>query len=254
MDKILFLDLDDTLFQRLAKCPSGAALSETAYLADGRAHSFMTGKQRILWRWFDEHTRVIPVTARSGDAFRRVKLPFRDWVVLDFGGVLLAPGGKPDEAWLERGRALAAGYQAALQELLETSTVFAQTHRLAVRMRIGEDYGVPFYWMAKHRENEAESLDRLQQEFVASWLERRKGTFYLHRNGNNLAVLPSSLGKEHAVRHLIERLRLGHDELLTVGMGDSLSDAAFMAECDYAMTPCGSQLFELGLAPLAALG
>lgn len=252
MEKVIFLDLDDTLFQSRAKCPPGTELSETAYLADGRAHSFMTGKQRVLWRWFDEHLRVIPVTARSGDAFRRVNLPFRDWAVIDFGGVVLQPGGEPDGEWLERSRALAAGYRAALQELQEAAVAFAESHGLAVRIRIGEDYGVPFYWMAKYRDHHAGHLDRLLQEFVVPWLAEQGGGFYLHRNGNNLAVLPASLGKAHAVRHLIQRLRLRHDELLTLGMGDSLSDAAFMAECDYALTPRCSQLFESGLAPFAA--
>ncbi len=30
---------------------------------------------------------------------------------------------------------------------------------------------------------------------------------------------------------------------MTFGIGDSLIDGAFMAECDYALTPRGSQLF-----------
>jgi hydroxymethylpyrimidine pyrophosphatase-like HAD family hydrolase len=252
VDKILFIDLDDTLFQSLAKCPPEAELSETAYLADGRPYSFMTGKQRALWRWFDEQLRVIPVTARSGDAFRRVKLPFRDWAVLDFGGVILQADGAPDAEWLELSRALAADYRETLQELRAAATAFADERGLAVRIRIGEDYGVPFYWMAKYREGRAEDLDILQREFVAPWLEERKGAFYPHRNGNNLAVLPACLGKEHAVRHLIRRLRVQGDDILTLGMGDSLSDAAFMAECDYALTPRGSQLFDFGLAPCAA--
>lgn len=252
MEKILFIDLDDTLFQSLAKCPPEAELSHVASLADGSPYSYMTGKQRALWRWFDEHLRVIPVTARSGDAFRRVRLPFRDWAVLNFGGVILQADGMPDEEWLARSRALSAEYRETLEELRESATVFAQRRGLAVRIRVGEDYGIPFYWMAKYRDGRSEDLDTLQREFVAPWLETRKGTYYPHRNGNNLAILPACLGKERAVRHLIRNLRVQAGDLLTFGMGDSLSDAAFMAECDYALTPRGSQLFAFGLAPLAA--
>lgn len=244
------MDLDDTLFQSLRKCPPEAMLRETAYLGDGSAYAFMTGKQRVLWHLFHEHLRVIPVTARSGEAFRRVNLPFQDWVILDFGGVVLDPQGTPDEVWLAQRRALADVYHASLQRLGIAAATFAAGHGLAVRTRIVEDYGVPFYWLAKYREGHAHDLDLLQQQCIVPWLSEQGGAFYLHRNGNNLAVLPVSLGKEHAVRYLIGRLRVHDDDLLTLGMGDSLSDAAFMAECDYVVTPRGSQLFELGIAPL----
>jgi hypothetical protein len=250
VEKILFIDLDDTLFQTLPKCPPGAELSAAAYLKDGTANSFMTGKQRALWQWFGEHLRVIPVTARSGDAFRRVSLPFKEGAIINFGGVILDHRGEPEAAWLEQRRKLAEESHPQLLDLLAQAQAFAATENLSLRMRIAEDYGIPFYWMAKYRERQAEHLDRLQEECVVPWLGRQAGAFYLHRNGNNLAVLPIALGKEHAVRHLIQRLRASHADILSLGMGDSRSDAAFLAECDYVLAPRRSQLFEIGLAPL----
>lgn len=57
-------------------------------------------------------------------------------------------------------------------------------------------------------------------------------------------MLPRTLGKERAVRHLIGHLRREHGNILTFGLGDSEIDGAFMAECDYLLTPRTSQLFE----------
>ena len=74
--------------------------------------------------------------------------------------------------------------------------------------------------------------------------------FYLHRNSNNLAVLPKTLNKARAVHHLRQQLQAEHGEIMTLGMGDSQSDARFMAACDYAIVPSGTQLAALTVAAL----
>jgi hypothetical protein len=240
----VFLDLDDTLFQSRAKCPAEDDLYAAAFLSDGSAHSFMTTKQRALWQLLETNMTVIPTTARDWAAYRRVDLPFRSWGILDYGGIIVDPSGVPDEAWFEWMRPAMRDTLDGLRQALETAEAFAEAHGLAVRVRIIEDFGLPFYLVAKYREGREADLDRLQREAVEPWVEAHAGAYRLHRNGNNLAVLPRALGKEHAVRHLIGRLRGEHGDILSFGMGDSLIDGAFMAECDYLLTPRGSQLFE----------
>jgi hypothetical protein len=44
------------------------------------------------------------------------------------------------------------------------------------------------------------------------------------------------------VAYVTARLRAEHGEIVTFGMGDSRSDARFMADCDYAIVPRGTQL------------
>jgi len=243
METVAFLDLDDTLFQSKSKCLTQEALRAVAFLGDGSAHSFMTPKQQTLWRLLYSSMRVIPTTARDWAAYRRVRLPFRDWVILDYGGIVLDPQGTPDPAWLEEMREAMRIAVEELRLLLDVALGFASVRNLSVRIRIIEDFGIPFYLVAKYRDGRVADLDGLQREIVEPWLARRGDGYRLHRNGNNLAALPATLGKEHAVRHLIRRLRTEHEEVLTFGMGDSLIDGAFMAECDYALTPHGSQLF-----------
>jgi hypothetical protein len=250
LHRLVFLDLDDTLFQSRRKCPSAGGLRPAAYLADGRAHSFMTARQRSLWQLLDDQATLIPTTARDHDALCRVDLPFRSWRILDYGGVILDPEGHPDGAWLARMAAHAHDSLDELNTLLDRILTFVAQERLALQARLIADFGIHFYLVAKYREGRSADLERLQGELIAPWVAERRPGYRLHRNDNNLAVLPAWLGKEWAVRYLITRLERDWGELLTIGVGDSLSDGSFMAECDYAILPRGSQLFATTLANL----
>jgi hydroxymethylpyrimidine pyrophosphatase-like HAD family hydrolase len=240
---LVFLDLDDTLFQSRRKCPSEGGLHPVAYLRDGRSHAFMTAKQQALWRLLDANATLIPTTARDLDALRRVDLPFRSWSIIAYGGIILTPEGRPHEPWLERMRKVSDDAIGELRLLLGAAEDLIARDALAARVRIVGDFDLPFYLVAKYEDGKEGDLDLLQRELIQPLTQARRDRFRLHRNGNNLAVLPRALGKEHAVRYLAERLRQDWGELITVGIGDSLVDGAFMAECDYAVTPRGSQLF-----------
>lgn len=244
MQAFVFLDLDDTLFQSRAKCPAEGDLFAAAFLRDGSAHSFMTAKQRALWRLLETNMTVIPTTARDWEAYRRVDLPFRSWSILDHGGIIIDASGRPDEDWLESMRAATRGAMSGLEQALEMACDFAADRGLSVRVRLIEDFGLTFYLVAKYRNGREPDLDLLQREVLEPWVEERAGAYRLHRNGNNLAVLPRTLGKERAVRHLIGHLSREYGDILTFGLGDSEIDGAFMAECDYLLTPRTSQLFQ----------
>jgi len=245
---LVFLDLDDTLFQSRRKCPADAEdLELAACLQGGIPHSFTTAKQRALWRLLDGNATVIPTTARDLDALRRVALPFRSWCILDYGGILLDPLGEPDPVWWQRMRGVTEASIGDLQSLAAAVERYIRTEGLSAQVRIVEDLGLPFYLVAKYQAERPQDLDRLQSELVQPWVEAHTPDYRLHRNGNNLAVLPGGLGKEYAVRHLIERLSCEGGEVLSIGIGDSLIDGTFMAECDYAVTPRGTQLFDATL-------
>jgi hypothetical protein len=241
--RVLFVDLDDTLFQSRRKCPEGSELLPTAFLADGSAHSFMTARQQRLWGWLGGRDAVIiPTTARNRESFSRVRLAFSSWRILDYGGVILDAEGQPDPDWMARMRTQVAPGIDALQALLERAQAWIDERNLAVRLRLIEDCGLPLYLVAKYRDERVAHLNLLQRELIEPWVAAQDGTQRLHRNDNNLAVLPQYLDKAFAVRHLIERLSADWGEILTIGIGDSLIDAPFMAECDYAITPRGTQL------------
>lgn len=242
MKSCLFVDLDDTLFQTRHKCRDDDDLEPAAYNRQGEALSFTTRPQRVLFDLLCRNMLVVPTTARDFDAFSRVTLPFNGPAILNFGGIVLTEDGRPDAAWLARMREQLAPLAEEMQALLVAANAFIDEHQLKAFCRQVRDFDTDFYLVAKYREGQTEALQQLEQQVVRPWLASRQGRFRLHINGNNLAVLPTVLDKAHAVQYLTERLRAEHGELITWGMGDSLSDAAFMALCDYSIVPRDTQL------------
>jgi hypothetical protein len=254
LKKFLFVDLDDTLFSTLGKCASQNDLQPAAYYADGSLCSFTTARQRAFLSLMDPATTLIPATARHLDAFSRVDLPFASYKILNFGGLILGPDNVPDPAWMAQMRAAMTLALPGLNDAAATINAYAEAQGLASRARVVEDGGLPFYVLIKDADKRAERLIPIETEALAPWLAGA-GTglgrdFYVHRNGNNLAVLPKSLDKAVAVQYVAQLLRAAHGEILTLGMGDSRSDARFMAACDYAIIPTGTQLSALTVGAL----
>ncbi len=250
MKKFLFVDLDDTLFQTPKKCLSEVELEPAAYLKDGAPCSFTTPRQRAFFDFARREMTLIPATARNADAFSRVDLPFASYAVLDYGGIVLLPGGALDAGWLALMR---ADMQVALPGLREAMRViddFQAGLGRPARARLIEDFGTPFYIVIKDHEARADRLAEIEQEVLLPWIASDGFDYFIHRNGNNLAVLPKTLNKARAVAYLQAQLAAEHGPIISFGMGDSRSDARFMAACDYAIVPNGSQLAALTLAAL----
>lgn len=250
MKKFLFVDLDDTLFQTLPKCEGQAHLQPAAYLKDGSVISYTTPRQRAFFELMHREMTLIPTTARNLDALRRVDLPFCSYAITNYGGVVLEPGGALDHTWLETMRPDMDKALPGLQEAMLLIDGYAARIGLPGRARLVEDCAIPFYIVLKDPEKNAERLAQVEHEVLTPWLAGGGRDFFIHRNGNNLAVLPKTLNKARAVAYLRQRLLAEHGEIMTFGMGDSQSDARFMAACDYAIVPNGTQLAKLTVAAL----
>ncbi|HAT33181.1 MAG TPA: hypothetical protein DCW29_20735 [Janthinobacterium sp.] len=250
MKKFLFVDLDDTLFQTPKKCAAETALEPAAYLKDGAPCSFTTPRQRAFLDFARREMTLIPATARNADAFGRVDLPFASYAVLDYGGVVLQPGGALDAGWLDLMRADMHAALPGLREAMRVIDDFQATLGRPARARLIEDYATPFYLVIKDHEANGERLAQIEEEALRPWLAGPGADYFIHRNGNNLALLPLALNKARAVSYLRAELEAEHGPILSFGMGDSHSDARFMAACDYAIVPSGTQLAALTLAAL----
>ena len=237
---IALVDLDDTLFQTLGKCPPDIArdrLTPLGFTRDGAPLSFATPRQMRFLAWLAETTLLVPVTARSLDALRRVRIPFAA-AVCAHGGVILDDLGHVDAAWAREIATEAAVHAAALASHADAIAAEAGRTGTAVTVRVLTEDGVPLYVLAKHADADAAALNRVVDAAVrglpSGWTD--------HRNGNNVALMPPYLGKRHAVARLLPGLRAAHPDAPVLGIGDSRTDAPFMALCDYAMMPTGSQL------------
>jgi len=238
----LFVDLDDTLFQTPIKVPNATDLEPVAYLKSGDPISYTTAKQRALFAMLNCDMTLIPTTARNHDALSRVELPFASYSIIDFGGVVLKPDGSVDEAWADIMRADMAQALSGLETAMHIIDTYAAGAGLKARARLVEDCGTPFYIVVKDPDKQADKLEQIEREALASWAKEAGKNFCIHRNANNLAILPNTLNKARAVAYVRQKLEAEHGEIITFGMGDSTSDARFMASCDYTIIPKGSQL------------
>lgn len=256
MQRYIFVDLDDTLFQTLRKCAfdetKGAddpALAVRAYLPDGSPNSFATYKQQWLWDWLVQGFKVVPVTARDFLAFQRVCLPFQEEVVLNHGAVILNKHRVVDQGWLNTLLPALSAYHNALSEIW--LAIESYSKRISgFNMRLVQDFDITWYGVVKHASGQEAPLRDLLNAVIKPFLAIMEGSLYWHLNGNNLAILPKIINKESAVQYLLAQYRQTHPQLLTFGAGDSYSDAAFMTLCDYAIVPKNTQLF----STLAAAG
>jgi hypothetical protein len=244
---IALVDLDDTLFQTLGKCPPDVpaeALAPIGYARDGAPLSYATPRQMSFLAWLSDSTLLVPVTARSRDALDRVRI---DWTraVCAHGGLILDGEGGPDPRWHARMAAEAQAHAGSLAAL--SRQVMDEAGEAPLRVRVLEEDGVALYVLAKHPDGDAEALaaviGRVAPDVPAGWT--------VHLNGNNAAFLPPFLGKQHAVAFLLPELRRQYPQAPVIGIGDSLTDAPFMALCDFAMMPSGSQLGAAALARAA---
>lgn len=242
MKTFLFVDLDDTLFQTPIKVPNANDLEPVAYLKSGDPISYTTAKQRALFAMFSRDMTLIPTTARNHDAMSRVNLPFSSYTIIDFGGVVLKPDGSVDDAWAEIIRSDMAQAVDGLNTIKLLIDEYAVAKGLKARARVVEDCATPFYTLVKDPDKQASNLEQIERDLVLPWLTGEGKSFNVHRNANNLAILPNTLNKARAVAYVRQQLEAEHGEILTFGMGDSTSDARFMASCDYTIIPKGTQL------------
>jgi hydroxymethylpyrimidine pyrophosphatase-like HAD family hydrolase len=235
MRRVVFVDLDDTLFQSQRKNPHATQLA--AVDRDGKPLSYRCDRQEAFFNWLAQDAVVVPVTGRSVDAFRRVSLPLGQRAICSFGGVILDEDGTPEPQWHDQIAQAAAQSAPLMLDLLATVKTTAQAEAVDVRYRIIEDAALPLYISVKHNGGLGPETTRLAEAVAPAVPD----DWTLHLNGNNMALLPPFLGKAAAVRFFLQRFA-DSGPIMTVGVGDSLTDVGFMGLCDYAIAPSRSQI------------
>lgn len=236
---LVFVDLDDTLFQTARKMAEGLPRHTAALDVHGQPNSYMNPVQHSFVAWLLACAEVVPVTARSVEAYSRVCLPFAHGAVCAHGGVLLDAGGKTDERWRTAMAEALDGVQKRLPALSASALAIGRDMGFSLRGWVVSEDGLQLYVVIKQNGADDAVLAVLLDEVRSRGLLEG---MHVHRNGNNLAFLPQGLDKARAVREWLRRDRDSQGERPVLGFGDSLSDLTFMSECHFWGTPSNSQL------------
>lgn len=236
---IYLTDLDDTLFRSLSKHPDPAGLSRVTTATNGH-HGHMNAAQRGLFSALRATGAVIPVTARSSEAFARVHLEFGTGrAVLANGAVIRDETGRLDPDWHARTARIASQFKPLLSKM---SALICSEFGPSARSWVVEEEGVPVYFCVKmNAQGEVAVRDGIvaARELLTAKLDL--SDMWGHVNGNNLSFTPVGISKRDACVHLIERLG-GRGGVPLIGLGDSLTDLPFMGLCDFMMIPTESQI------------
>jgi len=234
---IVFTDLDDTLFQSERKVPAESrdGLRPVAGPNDD-IKAVMTRKQQNLLRWLVQTTQLIPVTARSRREMDTLSIGLpADFRIASNGAVVINPDGTADMDWHEMIVSEMSDYQDALADLHASLEELESAHELSMAATlVGHDEMVVSLLFS------ALSGDGTHLEAVVPSFGHLEG-WMVHHNGNTLALTPPPVSKKRAVAHVLSRMPdIG--ERPVFGIGDSISDLGFMAECDFITAPRLSQI------------
>ena len=233
---LLFADLDDTLFQSRRKMDEALIHQQAAVAGNGdpRKSSFMTIQQAAMFDWLSTTTELIPVTARSGDAFDRVALTFPSWAILSNGALIREPDGTIHAGWADKMQQTLAPLMDTMTDILQQGRDAAIAADIDVRSWIVEEEGLATYVVFKLNVVTPDSLQKLHD------LPMPVDTWTRHFNSETLAMIPPGSGKTAATEYLHGQLN-PKGVRPTLGFGDSLSDLTFMKTTDILMIPTHSQ-------------
>jgi hypothetical protein len=235
---LVLVDLDDTLFQTARKMSSEPRHTATLDL-NGSPNGYMSNVQKGFVEWLLASADVVPVTARSVEAYQRVNLSFAHGAICAHGGVILQSDGLPDSDWHTRMTEILSSYQDRLHTLSKQILEIGSELGFSLRGWVVQEAGLANYVVTKHNEASDEVLMTVLAEVDSRGLLT---DLYVHGNGNNLAFIPVALSKRNAVQEWIRRDIALNGERPLFGFGDSVSDLSFMLECHWWGAPTKSQL------------
>lgn len=236
---LIFVDLDDTLFQTHRKSTPTPLHKLATTDKDGQPLSYMLPKQQIFVNWLLASAEVIPVTARSVEALSRVQIPFEYGAVCSHGGTIIGADHQVDQEWLALQTQAMTEINQLLDDLPTALLDYAKPFG-SIRTWTVEENGGKIYTVAKQNDPEPLFLSKIVAHLPAEVLEH----CYVHINSNNLAIIPKFVSKQKAVEFFINKYDPKRERAI-LGWGDSLSDAGFLACCDWFGMPKNSQLDKL---------
>lgn len=227
--RLVFTDLDDTLFATARHHTSVEGLPVVSHTAAGEPSGYQHQAHQDIWAWLQQFGDIVPVTARTHNALSRVVLPFSAHQIWN-SGLSVQINGEFDQLWHEKMSMLLRSANHALApvwSILKSAHPDCEEHLVVPK----EFDGLVAQWGLRAPTPE---MAREVKRAIASALAERALPFWVHNQSDKwLYVTPNGMGKHFAVRHLLDAL----NPQTSVGVGDNPSDIPFMRLCDYTLFP-----------------
>lgn len=236
---LVFTDLDDTIMSTARKQAALETCTPASVTKEGITSGWQNPKQAALWTWLQSFGEVVPVTARTRDSLARVSLPFSDHAIWCHGASVQISG-QEDAGWHAQSQALFADMHSVwpkIQAATESLPSFAGARFSQVN---DPDFGpTQLDIMLPGVSKNADFLSQIAQDICGD-------RAWMHVQYDRLTLLPEGIRKERAVAHMIDILR----PMMSIGVGDSLSDVPFIGVCDVAVMPTASFVFRQFNTPI----
>lgn len=202
--ELFFSDLDGTLiFSAKHKRPDDVVVE----VKNGEEITCVTPRQAELLPPLSD--LIIPLTSRSVEQYRRVKIPgFSPKYALCSNGGTLLVNGVPDREWQARSRAL---YQPAAGEIEHFRRLLENDESRSFEIRLVD--GLFLFTKSDFPEK---TLERLGDGELCDCFAA----------GRKVYVVPKSLGKGEAVKRFAGRFSSGTEKIICAG--DSLMDVTML--------------------------
>jgi len=234
-DTILFLDLDNTIFQTKKRNKNGTV--QATNTENSENVSYMTKAQEAFFNLFleSENSMIIPTTARNLEQYNKTLISKNEKIkiaVLYFSAVILE-NNEVDRVWEKHIQEKYLSLKISIDEMYKyiESIIDKDIFRLCnvdgfyVSLR---NMSNKFKVVTEENKNLIEKLE--------SFLDPDE--YYIAHENKNISIVPKFLDKRIAVEFLIEKYKPS----LAVGAGDSLSDISFLQICDFMAIPKRSQI------------
>ncbi|EYB69179.1 hypothetical protein DEIPH_ctg011orf0166 [Deinococcus phoenicis] len=178
---------------------------------------------------------LIPVTGLDEEGLLDIPAAFTSWQVLRHGAVVLNPDGEEDPAWRRLTLETLREREDALRLAFQAAQHIGWLGQLGTEAELHERQGLPLMVTLRHPHGVTHALDAAAREW-RSWLEDGpfRGQLRLIEGADLLTLLPREVNPESAVNYVLSQLE---EVELSLGVSALASDAAFLALCDYAVTP-----------------
>lgn len=236
MNSYVFCDLDNTIVRHHSRSDQADAVF-VGLDEFGKPSTVMTSADSAVYQHALDFGTIIPTTGRSIAEYQRLQplLPsFTSWAILNHGATILF-NNAVDPAWLAKTQTEMLGSSQGLTALYQRYLCHLDSSQLSVRLH--QEHSLPLY-ISLRIPRQLPYLE-LRHSIEQIFLQADQPDFALLHTGRITSVLPKSINKKTAVLEVMRRLE---PPLKTLGIGDSLTDLAFMQCCDQLHYPPNSEI------------